>query len=213
MRRIVHISGYTLGALQSGRHVVARSGAKVTYPHRDWEHVCWGDPANHLLGRIPMGLWLARYVGAQHIVWSTGASRIPDGAWESEYMFELAQDSFSRLKRDFPRWFRGKKWQSEEVHREWLKKVSIFDTQSVDTRTSMDFLQRHVAAHLTRVGMFVYVVSSANHAARALRDAERAFGIGMPQPGNPNVILSATPAQTCYGGKTLTDVVVKDLGD
>ena len=53
----------------------------------------------------------------------------------------------------------------------------------------------------------LHLVTSANHVPRVLRDATLAFA------DLANVVLTGVPAHTCYGGKAVADVEIRDLGD
>jgi hypothetical protein len=59
----------------------------------------------------------------------------------------------------------------------------------------------------------LYSVSSANHAPRTFRDELIAFeyGTGSQSP-RQKMTLCAVAAETCYGGGTIRDVQVDDLG-
>lgn len=214
MRVIVHVSGYTLAQLEDVASVVVSKGATVAGTYKDWSAVCWGDPERGQLGRIPMGLWAARCFSASKIVWSTGSSRLADGPFDSEYMLETARRSFHDLQKDFPHRFSGPDWKSESNYLSWLKKVSVVDTVSVNTRTSMEHLAE-LAFDMSGIsGCVIVLVSSANHVNRVHRDAMRAFKCGTPLWSlQSSTTLMALASETCYGKRTVLDTVVRDLGD
>lgn len=205
---IVHCSGYSLEMNPELDAVEKKTGAQKP-KFSDWEHVCWGDETRQLMGRIPMTLWLAKNIGAKHVIWSSGYSRLkPSGITESEFFFETALESFDRLRKAFPKRFADGPWRTERSFKRWLTETSAFDTESTNTATSMEQLTTIVKQLVGRSPSHVYLVSSANHVQRVLRDALTAFNLD----GSARHTLSAVPAETSYGGKTPEDVVIKELG-
>ena len=214
MSVIVHISGYPLAELAELSSVVDQKGTAVDGKCKDWSEVSWGDPGRGQLGRIPMGLWAARSFAASKIVWSTGSTRIAGGLFESEYMLETAKRSFHDLKEDFPHRFKGPDWKSEPNFLSWLRKVSVVDIESTNTRTSMERLAKLVFNTSGISSCIVVLVSSANHVSRVHRDAMRAFKCGTPLWSlQSSTVLMALSSETCYGRKTVLDTVIRDLGD
>ncbi len=213
MKTIVHVSGYSL-AEKSDVEAFTAAGVPLRVQYNDWEYVCWGSFATQRLGRIPMALWLARTIRADALVWSTGATFGTDGkVSEAEYLYSYALSHYHRLCSEFPHRFTKKTWVSERAYQGWLKGMSVFDASSTDTLSSMDSLHR-VAKGIVRANehAMVYLVTSANHAPRVLRDAEVVFGIGTCMlEGAARFTLCAVPAESNYGADRVYSVQVKDL--
>lgn len=213
MRNIVHISGYTLAAMQGVPAMSPNTDTLLPPSTNDWEEVCWGRDT--LLGRIPMGLWLARKVRANRIVWSTGASRRQhDGKIESEVLYEMALQNYHNLRRQFPHRFSKSEWTSEGAYTRWLKDTRVFESNSKNTSQSMTALRALVTDYVRPdEQVMIYLVSSANHAPRVLRDAQVAFAVGSKRSDTRyRVALAAVSAETNYAGKHTEDVIVRDLG-
>ncbi len=209
MQKVVHVNGYNLREL-STRLVVNRQGAVMEPVFSDWEEVCWGKGAQ--LGRIPMALWLARTIDASHLIWSTGCSRMASGAWEAEVLYLTARERFEQLHAQFPHRFTKSTWRTRDAYCAWLERISRFDTTSADTLGSMNVAYKLLLDIRGRV-MF-YTVSSANHVPRVGRDAANVFGIGTGDaPAMQRIALCTVFAETNYGGKTVRDTIVKDLGN
>jgi hypothetical protein len=193
-----------------------QAGTRLAGRFGDWEEVCWGDPKRGALGRIPMSLLLARTIHTHWIIWSTGCSRERDECFESEYMYKRALASYASLLHDFPDRFRRDLLGNETDYRLWLKQCSVIDTDSHNTATSMT-KAKTLAHELCKANdSLVYSVSSANHAPRVLRDACVAFDIGTgvrSHSSGASHALVAVPAETNYGTKTISETIVRDLGD
>ena len=210
--KVVHCNGYSL--VEDPRiprdklQCISTEGT-----HRDWEYVCWGDPNTGALGRIPMTLWLARHVDANLIIWSTGSSRIIGGDYEATVFLNRALQSFTELKRDFPNRFGDDWWSSEASYRDWLRAKSTTEITSQRTSDSLIEARKIIDARFDSKPLTLYSVSSANHAPRIFRDELTAFeyGTGLRSPRR-NMTLCAVAAETCYGGGTIRDVQVDDLG-
>jgi len=210
--KVVHCNGYSLAEDPTiSRDKLQCISTEGTY--RDWEYVCWGDPNIGALGRIPMTLWLARHVDANLIIWSTGSSRIIDGDYEATVFLNRALQPFAALKRDFPDRFGDDSWSSEVLYRNWIQAISITEITSQRTSDSLVEARKIVVARFDSKPVTLYSVSSANHAPRILRDELIAFeyGTGSRSP-RQNMTLCAVAAETCYGGSTIRDVQVDDLG-
>ena len=210
--KVVHCNGYSLAEdPRIPRNKLQCISTEGT--HRDWEYVCWGDPNTGALGRIPMTLWLARHVDANLIIWSTGASRIIGGDYEATVFLNRALQSFAELKRDFPDRFGDDWWSSEALYRNWIRAIST--TEITSQRTSDSFIEARkiIQDRSDSKPLTLYSVSSANHAPRIFRDELIAFehGTGLRSP-RQNMTLCAVAAETCYGGGTIRDVQVDDLG-
>ena len=213
MRHIIHVSGYALAQDPKLQNVVTQKGEAAKGKYGDWEHVCWGERATGALGRIPMALWYANQVSANHIVWSTGCQRIKDGAWEAQVFFERAVRSFDQLREDFPHRFSGLWYEDETAYQHWLRSNAVLDIESTTTSTSMEWLVRYMRKNFTGPTT-VHLVSSANHVPRVLRDAMDAFNYDYRKESNrQRVTLVAVPAETDYGKKWVQDVKVLDLGE
>lgn len=214
VERIVHISGYNLREIR-GLETLNKANQPQLVTDGDWEHSCWGDPDNYQIGRVPMGLWMARTFLANTVVWSTGCSkRASDGKSEAEVMFEMARERYADLNGFFPHRFTKRTWSSEQSYRSWLSSVSVFDNVSRTTSESMNVLRTKVSEAIHRSQhVIVFLVSSANHAPRVLRDGELAFDIGLSDTRfKQYVTLAAVPAETNYGGRRVHDTKIDDLG-
>jgi hypothetical protein len=210
--KVVHCNGYSLAEdpriPRDKLHCISTEGM-----HRDWEYVCWGDPNIGALGRIPMTLWLARHVDANLIIWSTGSSRIIGGDYEATVFLNRALRSFAELKRDFPDRFGDDWWSSEILYQDWIQAISTTEITSQRTSDSLIEARKIVVDTFDSKPVTLYSVSSANHAPRIFRDELIAFeyGTGFRSP-RQNMTLCAVAAETCYGGGTIRDVQVDDLG-
>jgi hypothetical protein len=209
--KVVHCNGYSLAEdpkiSRDKLECISREGT------HDWEYVCWGDPTIGALGRIPMTLWLARHVGADLIIWSTGSSRIIGGDYEATVFFKRALQSFAELKRDFPHRFGDDWWPSEALYQDWVQKISTMEVTSQRTSDSLIKAKNIVVERFDSKPVTLYSVSSANHAPRVLRDELIAFEYGTRfRSPCQNMTLCAVAAETCYGGGTTQDVQVDDLG-
>src|SRR5215831_10813969 len=195
--KIVHCSGYSLAEdPRISRDKLQCRSTEGKY--RDWEYVCWGDPNTGALGRIPMTLWLARHVDANLIIWSTGSSRIIGGDYEATVFLNRFSDDW---------------WSSEASYRDWLRAKSTTEITSQRTSDSLIEARKIIDARFDSKPLTLYSVSSANHAPRIFRDELTAFeyGTGLRSPRR-NMTLCAVAAETCYGGGTIRDVQVDDLG-
>jgi hypothetical protein len=210
--KVVHCNGYSLAEDPNiPRNKLQCLPTEGT--HRDWEYVCWGDPDIGAVGRIPMTLWLARNVDADLIIWSTGSSRIIDGDFEATVFLNRALQSFAKLQRDFPGRFGDDWWSSEGSYQQWIQTISITEITSQRTSDSLIEARKIVVEKFDSKPVTLYSVSSANHAPRILRDELIAFeyGTGVRSP-RQGMTLCAVAAETCYGGGTIRDVQIDDLG-
>jgi hypothetical protein len=160
-----------------------------------------------------MTLWLARHVDADLIIWSTGSSRIIGGDYEATVFLNRALRSFAQLKRDFPNRFGDDWWSSETFYQDWIQAISTTEITSQRTSDSLIEARKIVVDKFDSKPVTLYSVSSANHAPRIFRDELIAFeyGTGSRSP-RQNMTLCAVAAETCYGGGTIRDVQVDDLG-
>ena len=215
MIKIVHVNGYSLAENPHQSGVVDHEGDAKEVRFRDWEHVCWGDPEKGLLGRIPTALRLARDINATKIVWSTGASRLGNSQWEADVMFDRALHSYERLIKDFPDDF-GPRWFTKRCYRQYLERTRVSDIESINTLTSLQWLRGYIRHNFNRGELVqVYSVTSANHCPRTMRDIAIAFGYGTgarPDQYWGRTTVSVWPALTCYGDRTIYQVVIKELG-
>ena len=69
----------------------------------------------------------------------------------------------------------------------------------------MKFARKLIESRYPNDKVYVYLVSSANHSPRVLRDATKFFA-------NSNIKPIGVPADTSYGGKGPEDVVIFELG-
>jgi hypothetical protein len=210
--KVVHCNGYSLAEdPRIPREKLQCISTEGT--HRDWEYVCWGDPNIGALGRIPMTLWLARHVDADLIIWSTGSSRIIGGDYEATVFLNRALRSFAQLKRDFPDRFGDDWWSSETLYQDWNQAISTTEITSQRTSDSLIEARKIVVDTFDSKPVTLYSVSSANHAPRIFRDELIAFEYGTDSRSPwQNMTLCAVAAETCYGGGTIRDVQVDDLG-
>ncbi len=144
-------------------------------------------------GRIHTTLALAYEFDAVAILWSTGATWLPDGTSEARYMFNQARSMYPE--------------RSIGRGGTWLRDISWFDEESLNTAHTMSVARRLMFEHYPKERVMLHHVSSDNHMPRVIRDATKVFG------DMPGVILSGVPAQTSYGRKTPADVVIYELGE
>lgn len=207
---LIHISGYSLTHHPDLPDVTFADGVTAPAPFADWEYVMSGDLKEKLMGRIPMALYAARQENTQQIIWSTGSSMLPDGEVESTFMYRYLLDHAEPIVEAFadcaPRqhWFKDK-----NKLREWLgTRDNIFDTESLNTLDSVKWVARAMSNGRIR-GRKVTFVTSGNHLSRVVRDVGVVF---YEQYSDLCVDLSFKMAETCYGGGTMSDVIVRDLG-
>ena len=199
MRHIVLFNGYSLAENPGLSGVTNQKGESVVGKFGDWEHVCThisceelaGGECHDTLGRIPTALMLAANLDAEYIIWSTGATWLPDGTSEAKYSFDHALKSLSRC--------------TTGRSADWLCEISIIEDRSTNTMTSMQEAFKLIWP--VDEPTMLHLVSSANHMPRVMRDAIKVFG------KVSNVILSGVPAGTSYGGKGPEDVVIYELGE
>ncbi len=189
MRHIVHCSGYSLAEHGPDTGVIKRDGMPARGRFHDWMEVCIGDPAAGRLGRIPLAIRVADIVGAELLIWSTGATYRGQVS-EAEILMQAGLDYLDRVGRPA----------------EPIRKISVLEAESVDTFTSMTAAARMIEHRFGDEPLMLHLVTSANHAPRVARDAAVAFS------AKPQVLLSIVPAHTSYGGKQPTDVVIHELG-
>ncbi len=211
MKNIVILHGYTLA--ETGEDTINRDGIVQVAKFHDWYHVMEGHESR--LGRIPTALDLARHLKADHLIFTTGASREPNGKWEAEVIYEITQRYYKRLLSQFPHRFNKRTWRSEQAYRRWLEGIARFDTTSKNTSECLQVVQQMIRQDVLqrRERVMVYNVSSANHMPRILRDAGVAFKIGTHDaPLLQYVTMIGVPAETCYGERFVGDTKVDDLG-
>lgn len=197
MRHIVFFNGYSLAENPALSGVTNQKGESIVGKFGDWEHVCTHRSAEELaggdfhetLGRIPTTLMLAMNLNADCVIWSTGATWLPDGTSEAKY-------SLGRALEILPKY-------SSLRDPEWLRRVSLLEEKSTNTATSMEETLKMIWP--VDEPTMLHLVSSANHMPRVMRDAVKVFG------GMSNIILSGVPAGTSYGGKTPADVGIDEL--
>jgi hypothetical protein len=204
-RKVVHCNGYSLAEdpriPRNSLECISTEGT-----HEDWEYVCWDDASTQSRGRIPMTVWLAYQVDADLIIWSTGSSRIIRGDYEAEAFFKRALSSFEHLTKDFPNHFRNDLWWKTKVNfRRWLSRISTCETKSLRTHDSLIEAEKITINRFGTTPVILYSVSSANHVSRVMRDALRTFN-------SRSVTPAVVAAETCYGGGTVNNIQVDDLG-
>lgn len=205
-KNVVFFLGYSLAEDPNiPRNTIQHIESEGT--HQDLPLVCWGDKKTGALGRVPMTVWIAQHVAADLIIWSSGSSRIKGGLYESEFFLDMARGSFSALKQDFPRRFNDLMWPNEAAYTQWLESKSVCDTKSQTTWDGLVAARDIIADTYSTDLVLFYAVSSANHAPRVLRDALKAF-----EGLQSNVTVCSVAAETCYGGATVKDTIVDDLG-
>jgi hypothetical protein len=215
---VVHYSGYDLNKLND---------------QGDWELVCWGDPKAGIMGRIPTTISTALLCNPVTIIWSTGATKLVDGTRESEHAYDTAIQRYHRLREDFPSQFEEILPESSWEFEDWLSRASVFDRDSLNTVSSMEAAVPILDWVFAGRPGSVYIVTSANHAPRALRDALAIWQHGyvldripdFVRPGEWRmkrkpaqalanrqlVTIYAVAAGTSYGGRDPTDTYVEDI--
>jgi hypothetical protein len=103
-------------------------------------------------------------------------------------------------------------WSSEVWYQDWIQAISTTETTSQRTSDSLTEARKIVVHRFDSKPVTLYSVSSANHAPRVLRDELIAFEYGTRFRSPQNVTLCAVAAETCYGGGTIQEVQVDDLG-
>lgn len=221
---VVHYNGYSLRELPGGGGNFA-----------DWEKVCWGDPGKGLMGRIPTALLIALAQDASLILWSTGATKLDDGTFESEHAFKVALERYERLTVDFPLHFESVLPRNRSRFEAWLRRTAAFDTASNSTATSMEVAIPVIDRVFGDRPGLIYTITSANHSSRTLRDALAIWRHGFaidgfePNPDRPGekrvkkrrtnrlrhphlVTIGVVAAATSYGPFDPTETRVDDLG-
>lgn len=191
LRHVIHCSGYSLAERNMDCLVTNRRSGPVSGKFNDWDRVCIGDPANGLLGRIPMTLEIAREFHADHIIWSTGATWA-HGQSEARFMMVSAIEYAS----------------THNMNVKWLQDISILEEESTNTATSLHSALQFITTW-TQQGendMMIHLVTSNNHAPRVAKDAAIAFA------AHSWLLFSVVPAGTSYGLAAPPDVDVFDLG-
>ena len=176
--------------------VTNKKGEPVKGKFHDWNTVCISPDRpwlNHELsswGRIPRAVALASELDVSQLIFSTGATWAEYQVSEARYMFMRACEILPLCAR----------------HRSelWLREIAVFEETSTNTFSTMEYVAKMLD---TSSPMMLHHVTSANHAPRVMRDASKVFG------EMQNVILSVVPADTSYGHKTPSDVVIHELGE
>jgi len=121
--------------------------------------------------------------------------------------------SLAELKRDFPHRFGDDWFSSEALYQDWVREISTTEVTSQRTADSLIEVRKIVIERFDSEPVTLYWVSSANHVSRVLRDELIAFEYGT-RSRSPcqNMTLCAVAAETCYGGSTIRNVQVDDLG-
>jgi hypothetical protein len=193
IKHVIHCSGYSIAENPELPWVVDIKKQSKKGNFGDWEHVCIGDGLYGDRGRIPTALVLAGFLEADCLIWSTGASWLPDGGSEARFSY-----------------YTGMKLLEEAAWNHLIpliEKVSIFDEKSINTSTSMEVAAKLIKDRFADETVMLHLISSANHMPRVMRDAIKVFG------GMENVFMSGVPAGTSYGNKTPADVVIYELGE
>jgi hypothetical protein len=183
---VVHCSGYSLAELKDGsEEVIDWRGRPLKGRFFDWDFVCVGT--KHLLGRIPMTIRAARIFQAEAVIWSTGATFLGQVS-EAEVMMKKACEVLA-----------------DKSQVEWLRRVSLLEKESTDTRTSIRVARKIILKTIGEKPITVHFVTSDNHAPRVARDASIEFCDDL------NITLSIVPAQTSYGKGHPSDVVIQEF--
>ncbi len=160
-----------------------------------WESVVWGSPSNGILGSIPRGVELAYTEDASLIFWGTGASQ-KDGVKESEYMFQLALSRLSELA-DICGC-------SPEELKVFLEQRSFLDKA---TQNTAEELRAYFDMCLLKEVTNPIITAVASHASRSIK-----VGLALILKEEKYRIFRHrvfwAPADTCFDGATLDDVVV-----
>lgn len=201
----------------------------------NFQKVCWGDPDNGLMGRIPAFLSKAIRMrpAPELLIWSTTSTCTIDGIWESQYAFEMAIKNLSRLWRDFPHHFADNPGRCTD----WIRGISHIETpatnpdrrQSINTATSIELAVPRLNRFFNDGPGILFHTTSADHMSRADRDMRSVLYDGQVVEGfddddnvrkrqvqglrNPGRIeIEGVSAVTCYGGKDSSETRVDDTG-
>jgi hypothetical protein len=206
---IVICKGYFICERPGTPALFARDGTLLPPKYGDWDHVFWGVPGQKL-GRLPMALHIANKFHASRLIFTIGSARLETGQTEAEWIREYVASCYHRLVEDFPKHFKSGRFSSEAHFLAWIKALSVFEDQGHNTQTDLRSVPDLIGdASGEEIGM-IFVVSSGNHSPRTDRDGQIAFG----KSGiDSRFALAFVPAETCYGGKRVEDVVIHDLGD
>lgn len=217
-KTIVHISGYALSENPSLGTLYDHDGNPAVGRYGDWERVCWG--AQGKPGRIPTGIEYAWSMRAGRVIWSTGATHFEGGLSEAEYMQHLALERYAAMRTgfsdvDFP---------DEFNFRYWLNDVSVIESQSATTSTSMLCAVPLIDNYLGEEPGVFAVVSSDNHVERVMRDAIAVMRYGallddagnvvreVARPKSRRLTIVGVAAFTSYSDKDARSTLVFDRG-
>jgi hypothetical protein len=187
-----------------------------------------------MMGRIPTAIYWALKWRADLLIWSTGATRTKSGEYEAQYAMRIALERAEKYAADFPVQFSGLIDVGNDFGA-WLKRISYFDCASVNTATSMEVVIPVIDRALDGRPGTLFTVSSANHVARALRDALSIWQRGIilervprvdgvcsgttirkravkPLRNQHLVTIAAVAAGTSYADGCPSDTLVDDLG-
>ena len=162
-----------------------------------WENIVWGNPREGILGRAPRGLLEAYRRDAALVIWGTGASQ-KDGKKESRYTFDYTMGRLGELA-TIP--VSGPTYPVEPL-RGFLLSRSALDIETQNTteeiRAALDLCTQRGIEEL-------YLVSSPTHVARCLQEATKLLA---ERGNNHDVLVYATPSDTCFADSTPADVVI-----
>ena len=212
VRNVVVCNGYSLAEnpdLSGDQFISNQKGELVVGKFGDWKKVCGvcSIPGNvergyapFEQGRIATSLRIAHLVDAELLVWTTGTTWLPGRTSEAKYMFNRAHEMVS---------FATHAWRNES----WLDRISVLEEKSTNTATTMIEVKKLLDERFANDNpnavlndpVMVYMVSSANHIPRVIRDALEYFPT--------RYTLCGVSATTSYGGKTPKDVIIKELGE
>lgn len=206
-KKIIIVPSYFISYAPDGPPLTKQSGEPIKPAYNDWHPVYWGVP-HQKLGRLTMALYLFDKMQADSIVFSVGNAVLADGnASESEWTQQYVYQAFDRLSEDFPEWF--SQVDTTKLHEKVLK-TAKWEKDSINTKTGLINSIRMIVSDLDeQEPAIVTVVTSANHASRALRDGAAAVH---HDKLTGRIFLGTFVADTCYGGSPVSDTVVYDLG-
>jgi hypothetical protein len=181
-------------------------GSLITSQYGDWDHVMWGEPGRP--GRIPTAIFTAQQFDAAKLIYVGGGARFASGQTEPDWVRQYIRENTPRLARDFPMQFHS--WSHSESH-DWLDGIWDVEHGGHNTATSLMAVAPGIVQRAGGMNFTVFVVTSANHIQRSLKDAILAFdeckGVSWDRG-----MIHAVPAKTAYGGGSVVDVKVDDLG-
>ncbi len=172
------------------KKIIIMHGYTVT--HEDWDYVVFGDPKTGKLGRVTKALQLALTLPDCILLFSTGASKTPDGAIEADYTRQQTMGFlFERRYSEYPQFT---SFSSDDSPRFLVELVenALMDNESVNTWQTLEFVHKMLGDDI--VNHTLYHVSSLNHIPRISAYASRYF----TEQQGLSVVNCMVPADTAY---------------